>query len=162
MSKYDKLTALGNERPRKRKKRLDRLTRDAIAAQKAGMTYGKYKALHPHTPDEDDEVEALERVTPGGTTGTCENCGATFDKKRYSRKRYCCDACRVTAHGKKTRETRARPGKPTLCRICGKEFLADYQHRVYCGKECYAEGQRQRQKQLKTQYKEIDIKNGRN
>ena len=162
MSKYDKLTQLGTERPRKRKKPLDRLTRDAIAAQNAGMSYGKYTALHPHTPDEDDEVEGLEQITTGMVLATCLHCGQPFEKKRNNNKKYCCADCRNAAKGKKVRETRARPGKPAVCRICGKEFLADYQHRVYCCKECYAEGQRRRQKELKEQYKEIDIKNGRN
>lgn len=56
MSNYGMETRLASERTKRKKgKKLDRLTRDAIAAQEAGMSYGQYKALHPHTPDEDEE-----------------------------------------------------------------------------------------------------------
>lgn len=50
----------------RRKKPMDNLTRDAIAAQKAGMSYGKYKALHPNTRDDDEKEEI---VLPGEMSG---------------------------------------------------------------------------------------------
>lgn len=37
------------------RKPFDRLAADAIAAEKAGMSYGKWKVLHPHTPDPEEK-----------------------------------------------------------------------------------------------------------
>lgn len=39
------------------KKPFDRLTADAIAAEKAGMSYGKWKALYPHTPEPEEKKQ---------------------------------------------------------------------------------------------------------
>jgi endogenous inhibitor of DNA gyrase (YacG/DUF329 family) len=137
---------VGVERTSRRKrKKLDRLTRDAIAAQEAGMSYGKWKALHPHTPDEDDEEE--QEITPGAVIANCEYCGEKFVKTTKA-KRFCCATCQNRYnHEKRQREKkRAQPGKPAVCPICGADFMADYQHRIYCSSECYAESQRQKSK----------------
>ena len=48
---------------------MDRLTMDSIAAQRARMTYGKWKALHPHT----EVVVALD-----ADAKLCKICGKPF------------------------------------------------------------------------------------
>lgn len=56
---------------------MDRLTKDSIAAVKAGMTYGKWKALHPHTEEKvavSDEIEAQEKEVK-----LCKMCGKPFN-----------------------------------------------------------------------------------
>lgn len=141
--------SVGAERTPKRKnrKKMDRLTRDAIAAQEAGMSYGKWKVLHPHTPDEDDEEEMA--IDPDSVVATCECCGEQFVKPRKNKvKRFCSTACQ-NRHNTKKRKEKARQkaiGRPATCPICGTDFLANYQHRIYCGSECFAEGQRRRSK----------------
>lgn len=139
--------SVGVERTSRRKrKKLDRLTRDAIAAQEAGMSYGKWKAQHPHTPDEDDEEEGLE-IDPDSEVATCERCGERFVKLKWQKtKRFCSYRCQDRQyHEKKQQEKkRTKPGKPAVCPICGADFVADYQHRIYCSSECYAESQRQK------------------
>ena len=140
--------SVGVERTPKRKnrKKLDRLTRDAIAAQEAGMSYGKWKAQHPHTPDEDDEEQEMD---PDSVVATCEHCGEKFVKFKYQKtKKFCCHECQSRHnHEKQQREKkRAQPGKPAVCPICGADFMADYQHRIYCTSECYAESQRRKAK----------------
>lgn len=136
--------SVGVERTPKRKnrKKLDRLTRDAIAAQEAGMSYGKWKAQHPHTPDEDDEEQ---EIIPDAVVANCEYCGEKFIQTRKT-KRFCGATCQNRYnHEKRQREKkRAQPGKPAVCPICGADFMADYQHRIYCGSECYAESQRRK------------------
>lgn len=46
---------------------MDQLTLDSIAAQKAGMSYGKWKVLHPHTKG--------EAVLDNKQTKLCRICG---------------------------------------------------------------------------------------
>lgn len=76
-------------RPRQRRQikiqeRWDKLTRDSVAAQNAGMTYGQYMARkrpEPGMAEEGDEQRA------------CLHCGKNFEPSFYYRK-YCSDACR--------------------------------------------------------------------
>ena len=139
---------VGVERTRRKKrKKLDRLTRDAIAAQEAGMSYGQYKALHPHTPDEDDEEE--REIDPDSVVAVCEQCGKPFVKSKWQKTKRFCDAVCQNRHNHEKRQQekkRTKPGKPAVCPICGADFVADYQHRIYCSSECFAESQRQKNK----------------
>ena len=137
-----------------KKKHLDRLTRDAIAAQKAGMSYGKYKTLHPHTPDEDDEEELV--ADPGTVIAICERCGGKFIRPRgKTNKRFCSSVCqsRYNEEKKRQQQKMERAGNPASCIICGASFVVDQQHKKYCSPECYAEGQRKRAKELRERYK---------
>lgn len=102
---------VGIERTRKRKTPLDRLTRDAIAAEKAGMSYGKYKAMHPHTPDEGEEAPEppKPKVDPDKYERVCTVCGKTFYLRTKVHKKYCGDYCRQL--GKSHREQLLREKK---------------------------------------------------
>ena len=75
-----------------RRKILDRLTMDSISAEKAGMTYGKWKALHPHT-----EVD----VVPDKDARLCVVCGCVIPKRTGTsgrqRKLYCSPECAYKA-----------------------------------------------------------------
>lgn len=146
MHECNKTARVGVERTSRRKrKKLDRLTRDAIAAQEAGMSYGKWKALHPHTPDEDDEKE--QELDTDKEVAVCEYCGERFVKFKWQKtRRFCGAICQNKSnHEKRQREKkRTQPGKPAVCPICGADFMADYQHRIYCSSECYAESQRRK------------------
>lgn len=99
---------LCSERTTKRKKPLDRLTRDAIAAEQAGMSYGKYKAQHPHTPDEDEEPPK-PKVDPDKYERVCVTCGKTFYLRTRVHMKYCSDYCRQI--GKSHREQQLRDKK---------------------------------------------------
>ena len=84
--------SLGVERTRNRKEPLDRLTRDVLAAQAAGMSYGQYKALHPHTPDEDEEPPR-PKVDPDKYERVCATCGKVFYLRTKAHTKYCCYNC---------------------------------------------------------------------
>ena len=61
-------------------KELDNLARDAIAAQRLGLSYGHYKVLHPHTAEAEDEPPAPEewdRKDRIPVIATCVNSGET-------------------------------------------------------------------------------------
>lgn len=64
----------------------DRLSLDAAAAIKAGMSYGNYKALHPHT---DGTMPDFRRKV---TLSTCPYCGTLFEKTN-KKQIYCNAGC---------------------------------------------------------------------
>ena len=53
-------------------KEMDSLTLTSIAAEKAGMSYGKYVALFGVVTDKEEETDSL--VAPK----VCQECGKTF------------------------------------------------------------------------------------
>ena len=67
---------------------MDRLTMDSIAAQRAGMSYGKWKALHPHTGEEEPEVlkEGPKRLR--------KCCGKEIPDDRNKQALYCSEGCK--------------------------------------------------------------------
>lgn len=70
---------------------LDNLTRDALAAEAAGMSYGKWKALRPKTKPEKgrktkDDGSKIYRE--------CRVCGRRFEVK-HPNHQICSDDCRL-------------------------------------------------------------------
>lgn len=69
---------------------MDRLARDSIAAAKAGMTYGKWKALHPNTEEGNIGPEKL-----------CKICGRVIPTRHRGsgcqRRLYCSIDCAYEA-----------------------------------------------------------------
>ena len=59
----------------------DRLSADSTAALAAGMSYGKWKALHPHTEYVAPKIKRNVKQIP------CAFCGKLFDAGRG--KKYC-------------------------------------------------------------------------
>lgn len=78
---------------------MDRLARDSVAAQKAGMTYGKWKVLHPYT----DLEEAFSKDAK-----LCEICGKPIPTTRVgsgaTRRKYCSPGCSYEATVIRNRE----------------------------------------------------------
>lgn len=70
---------------------MSELSRDAMLARQAGMSYGKWRALQP------PEVKK-EKQTPEGWA-ECEQCGKLFRKQRT--KRYCDFDCRRKAYAER-------------------------------------------------------------
>ena len=126
---------LGSERTSKGKKPLDHLTRDVLAAQAAGMSYGQWKALHPYTAAEDDEPEELT-VDPSKRALVCIRCGKTFlASNRQANQKYCGDNCRYQAQLDRQRQLHPEEHQPRQCRVCGK-ILPDNHKGIYCSYEC--------------------------
>ena len=98
MSMIDPAERLGIERTSsRRKKPLDNLTRDALAAEAAGMSYGNYKAMHPHTGSYPAPgPDACRRII------TCANCGKEIVV--MTRRKYCSEYCRQEWQQKKKKE----------------------------------------------------------
>ena len=76
---------------------MDELSRDAMLAKQAGMSYGKWRALQP------PEKEKVKEI-PNGMV-KCEICGKLFKKR--GTKRFCDTVCREMAYRDKTRELNA-------------------------------------------------------
>lgn len=119
----------------------DRLSRDAMAARAAGLSYGNYKALHPCTPGEWEPVEV--ELEDDRREITCQFCGKTFlAYGQEARRKYCSDECRQQAQYAAYRAKHPIP--VAACAICGKEFPRRSGKR-YCSKACGVEGYRRKQ-----------------
>lgn len=84
----------------------DSLTMDVLAAERAGMSYGKYKALHPRTKDDN---EALLEAKPKRTAQVrpayeyfCLGCGNKFTTTNRQRL-HCCAECKAKKDGARSR-----------------------------------------------------------
>lgn len=73
---------------------MDNLARDMLLAKQAGMSYGKWKVLHPATMPKKKQTPA--EMIP------CEHCGKLFRKRNG--KRFCDMSCRNAAYYYRTRE----------------------------------------------------------
>lgn len=72
---------------------MDQLTKDCIAARKAGMTYGKWKALHYVPPV---EVVIPKQEKPEATpkeVRVCRICGTVLPGDKHKLARYCSPEC---------------------------------------------------------------------
>lgn len=78
---------------------MDNLARDAMLALKAGMTYGKWKAMQ-------EPVKIKKKTLPDGWI-ECKYCGKAFKPTRGCQK-YCCMDCRNRAYAPKAREKQKR------------------------------------------------------
>lgn len=68
---------------------MDNLTRDAILARKAGLSYGQWKALHPNTIEEVVDTSGREFV--------CQHCGKKFVAKTKQKRKFCDFYCQNAA-----------------------------------------------------------------
>lgn len=70
---------------------LDNLTKDVLEAEKAGMSYGQWKALHPKTKTTPVKKIRSEDVKVGRK---CRICGRIFEVK-YPQQYMCSQECRL-------------------------------------------------------------------
>lgn len=118
----------------------DRLTLDVLAAQAAGLSYGNYKAQHPHTGEWEPEEELI--LDDNRRELTCRYCGKIFAAYgQETRRKYCSDECRARAQYAAYREK--HPVSIVSCAICGKEFPRR-SGKIYCSKACCVAGNRQK------------------
>lgn len=72
---------------------MDNLSKDALAATRAGMSYGQWKAQHPYTdPDRMPPIRHAKRA-PVGSSAICPVCGRQFEVTK-DRAKYCSVECR--------------------------------------------------------------------
>ena len=85
----------------------DNLSLDAIDAEAAGMSYGKYKAMHPKTKDANEArlQKKREPKPPKLYALPCNYCGRIFESPSRSR-RYCSDECKGKNDGARWRQSK--------------------------------------------------------
>ena len=82
---------------------MDNLARDCAKALKAGMSYGQWKALHPHTKREAEQAQ--EKTKP------CHWCGNPLPESSQPSRKYCCEKCKEAADRARVRDRyRAKVG----------------------------------------------------
>lgn len=113
---------------------MDNLSRDAMAAMRAGQTYGKWKAEHPHTKDAPPAPVPVEEFH---RTKECCNCGKKFPLyDRASNVKYCSDECKKEAAKRRYMEREGAKPVTRICVVCGKEYQADRRNKGTCSPEC--------------------------
>lgn len=90
----------------------DNLSLDAMDALEAGMSYGKYKAMHPNTKDANEarlaEMNAPKRKKyKTAYVRTCAYCGREFTATRKDNK-YCTLQCKDNSKNTKWRQNRCK------------------------------------------------------
>ena len=78
-------------------------------------------------------------------TKICDVCGAEFvpARRHESTQKYCSKTCSRTAdliRRRKANAEKSSVGKPSKCKICGREFVKKYGVQVYCSDECKSIG----------------------
>lgn len=119
-----------------KKKELDNLTINVLAAEKAGLSYGKYMALK-HEKEQPQKM-AESPIPPGWKV--CPHCGKKFYAEQGKR-RYCSEFCYQQANYKAHRERIMEKRKsvpPVICKVCGNEFIPPKRDsRIkYCSDDC--------------------------
>lgn len=72
----------------------DRLTLCVMAASEAGMSYGKYMALHRYHPPVQRRPPKPEMLEPAIPTRVCSYCGKVFSMEgRSHNSKYCSSKC---------------------------------------------------------------------
>lgn len=83
----------------RKKKEPDKLAQDAAAALAAGMSYGKWKALH-------SSPVKIEKKIPEGWL-VCQYCGKAFKPTTRRPQKYCELACQKQASDERYRKRKA-------------------------------------------------------
>lgn len=95
------------EKAKAAKKPKDAITMDAIAAEKAGMSYGKYKALYPHTKEANEAKLTTPEKEPTSPASPTSPTRRTYNR-RYVR----------------------------VCPVCRNSFITGNAQRIYCSDTC--------------------------
>lgn len=99
-------------------KEMDSITLTCIAAEKAGMSYGKYVAMFGcmHKGEE-------KKIIPSIHSKVCPECGRTFSPETNKMK-YCSKECCDKAAGRRYLQRKREKLKSIdrICVICGKKI----------------------------------------
>ena len=130
----------------------DRLSRDVMAAQAAGLSYGNYKALHPCTGEDEPEEIVLD---DDRRQLTCAYCGKVFvTNSRQANRLYCDDVCKQAAWTARSSARKQGEKQPHCCAICGRE-IDRAKGRLYCSLACRGEANRIRANERSRRIREM-------
>lgn len=100
-------------------KEFDSISATSIAAEKAGMSYGKYVAMFGVVTDKEEETDSLVAHK------VCQECGKTFFGRAKNMK-FCSEECRKRSDNRKFgmiyRYRRAEKAKNRVCAVCGAQI----------------------------------------
>lgn len=138
------------ENRKKKRKPQDHLEYDVMQAEALGYGchYGKYKADHPNTRAEFEElygVKTLEKVAPDKREKTCPVCGKKFIVGHLNtHKIYCSDECRRKKDEERQRERAQAPAG--ICLWCGGQITDPTMRSRYCCPGCFCAARRERKR----------------
>lgn len=145
-----------------KKKELDNLATNVLAAEKAGLSYGKYMALKH---EKEQPPKMAESPSPPGWK-VCPQCGKKFYAE-HGKRRYCSEFCHQQANYKAHRDrivNSREPILPKICAVCGKEFMPFRNDKriKYCNELCkmYAQNERSKEAHRERQALKRGVKDG--
>lgn len=142
----------------------DLLEYDTRRAQELGYgsRYGDYKADHPNTRAEFEQLIEKKKTAPARRPITCRRCGGIFYRANNPNQCYCSPECQAEAkaeNDKAARQRRANQDKHRICPICGEEFISRHGQK-YCTPECSATANRENSAKLREKYRQEAAKHG--
>lgn len=136
---------------------MDALSRTALLARKAGMSYGQYVGLrfekngYKPMPRPEPVLEAGE-VDTG--YAACEQCGKLFRRADRKNAKTCSEKCSAERSKRLAREKyQKKPVKTGNCVVCGREFVKRHKRHVTCSGECNLERKKRLTKQWREEHK---------
>lgn len=119
--------------PKFKEKELDQITLDSIAAEKAGLSYGRYIALYK-TNHQIPQAHGKRIVN-------CLHCGAKIIRYDKRDSKFCSVSCREKHYYSQKHSADAKLANPDnipvkICPICQTEFITSDKRKKYCGRTC--------------------------
>jgi predicted nucleic acid-binding Zn ribbon protein len=124
---------------------VDHLTKMVLAAEAAGMSYGKYVALvHEgliRCPLSEDRCEQSPGPAPQQEERRCEICGRYLAEDSRWNQKTCGPACSAELNRLRNRDfysknVKFRAVEKIPCRRCGELFLPNRKSQKFCGVLC--------------------------
>lgn len=155
-----------------KKRTLDALTIVSIAAQKEGLSYGKYMVKHGYNPpclrnpaemgkligSAMESGQAAENLCPAGEVKwqkQCPVCGRYFQPG--TRRVYCSDQCQAVNTSRREKARRLEGKQPRYCEVCGKPIPLNQSVRVVtCSKACSAARGKAEKRKRDAKYRDVN------
>ena len=127
---------------------MDRLAMESAAALKAGMSYGKWKAMQPRV---EVDVQGIKTDKKAKAGRTCRSCGKEIPLNANGNRRYCSNFC-LNEHLRESALARYYQKKDCseverVCQNCGNAIPKYMNGNVrYCSPECQYEARREKER----------------
>ena len=122
---------------------MDHLTRVVLEAERRGLSYGKYVAMHHEGMIGRIDCEIAEPPVPAPSNEPrhCVVCGVELHPEAHKNRKTCSSACSAANNRRRNLENyrkKAVAKEPVTqkCVRCGKPFIKHRSNHIFCGGAC--------------------------